>query len=76
MALLGFLPKLKSSLALAFGANFLHDLSKKMFLFDTLSVDKVSISYLFSTPRYQTKYVIKFLFRQLMASQTLRFIFK
>ena len=34
----------------------------------------VSMSYLFSFSRYQTKCVIKFLFRQLMTSQTLRFI--
>ena len=38
-------------------------------------MDKVSMSYLFSFSRYQTKCVIKFLFRQLMTSQTLRFIF-
>ena len=38
-------------------------------------MDKVSISYLFFFSRYQTKCVIKkFLFRQLMTSQTLRFI--
>ena len=35
---------------------------------------KVSMSYLFSFPRYQLKYVIKFLFRQLMMSQTIRFM--
>ena len=33
------------------------------------------MSYLFSFSKYQTKYVIKFLFRQLVTSQTLRFIF-
>ena len=38
-------------------------------------MDKVSMSYLFSFLRYQAKCVIKFLFRQLMTSQTLRFIF-
>ena len=32
------------------------------------------MSYLFSFPRYQTKCVIKFLFRQLMMSQTIRFM--
>ena len=37
-------------------------------------MDKVSVSYLFSFPRYQAKCVIKFLFRQLMTSQTLRVI--
>ena len=33
------------------------------------------MSYLYSFLRYQTKCVIKFLFRQLMISLTLRFIF-
>ena len=47
----------------------------KCSLFNTLSIGKVSISYLFSFSRYQTKCVIKFLFIQLMMSQTLRFIF-
>ena len=37
-------------------------------------MDKVSMSYLFSFSRYQTKCVIQFLFRQLMISKTLRFI--
>ena len=32
-------------------------------------MDKVSMSYLFSFPIYQTKCVIKFLFRQLMISR-------
>ena len=36
-------------------------------------MDKVSMSQLISFSRYQTKCVIKFLFRQLMTSQTLRF---
>ena len=35
---------------------------------------KDSTSYLSSFSRYQTKYVIKFLFTQLMTSKTLRFI--
>ena len=37
-------------------------------------MDKVSMSYLLSFSRYQTKCVIEFLFRQLMISLTLRFI--
>ena len=37
-------------------------------------MDKVLMPYLFSFSRYQTK-CVKFLFRQLMTSQTLRFIF-
>ena len=40
-----------------------------------ISMDKVSMSYLYSFLRYQTKCVIKFLFRQFMTSQTLSFIF-
>ena len=36
-------------------------------------MNKVSISYFFSFRRYQTKCVIKFLFRPLMTSYTLRF---
>ena len=32
MAVLGYLPKLKRGLGLAFGAHFLHDFSIKMFL--------------------------------------------
>ena len=38
-------------------------------------MDKVSMLYLFSFLRYQKKCIIKFLFRQLMMSQTFRFIF-
>ena len=36
-------------------------------------MDKVSVSHLISFSRYQKKCVIKFLLRQLMASQTLEF---
>ena len=36
-------------------------------------MDKVSMSHLISFARYQTKRVIKFLFKQLMTSQILRF---
>ena len=38
-------------------------------------MDKVSMLYLFSSLRYQKKCVTKFLFTQLMMSQTFRFIF-
>ena len=38
-------------------------------------MEKVSMSYPFSFLRYQTKCLISFLFRQLMTSQTFRFIF-
>ena len=47
MAVLGYLPKLKTGLALAFDTHFLHDFCIKMFFFNTLSMDKVSISYRF-----------------------------
>ena len=40
----------------------------KCSVFNTLSMDKVSMSQLISFSRYQTKCVIKFLFRQLMTS--------
>ena len=68
MAILGYLPKLERGLGLAFGAHFRHDFCLHMFLFNTLSMEKVSMSYLFSFSRYQTKCVIKFLFGQLMIS--------
>ena len=45
-----YLPKLKRGLGLAFGVHFLHDCSIEMFfisLFNTLSMDKISMSYLF-----------------------------
>ena len=66
MAALRYLPKLKGGLGIALGEHFLHDFSKKMSLFNTLSTDKVSMSYFFSLSRYKTKCAIKFLFRQLM----------
>ena len=72
MAVLGYLAKLKRGLRLAFGAHFLHDYSIisiiPYFLFNTLSMDKVSMSQIVSFSRYEAKYVSKFLFRQLMTS--------
>ena len=60
-----YLPKLKMGLGLSLGAHFLHH----FFLFNTLSIDKVSMSSLFfSFSRDKTKYVTKFLFRQLITS--------
>ena len=51
----------KGSGALAFGAYFLHNFSiKKYSTFNTLSIDKVSMSHLISFSKYQTKCVIKF----------------
>ena len=44
---------------------------QKCFQFETLSVDKLSMSCLVSFSKYQLKCVIKFLFRQLMASYIL-----
>ena len=40
MAVLGYLPKLKRSLGLAFGAHVLHVFSAKVSLFNTLSMTK------------------------------------
>ena len=57
-----------NSIWCTFSAWFFH---KNLFSFNTLSTGKVSMSYLFSFPRYKLKYV-KFLFRQLMMSQTIR----
>ena len=68
MSALGYLAKLKRGLGLAFGGHFLRDFYIKCFLFDSLSLDKVSMSHLNSFSRYQTKCVIKFLLRQLMTS--------
>ena len=56
----------------AFSARFLHEIISYLIL---LSIEKVSMSYLFSLSRYQTKGGIKFLFRQLMVWLTLRFFF-
>ena len=72
MAFLGYLPKLKRDLGIASGTHFLHDFPIEMFL----------IQYSYQWTKFQChtffllkiKYVIKFLFRQLMTSQTLRFI--
>ena len=73
MAVLGYLAKLKRS-----GASFWCTFSAWFFLKNvpySLSMDKVSMSHLISFSRNKTKYVIKFLFRQLMTSETLRFLF-
>ena len=45
MDVLVYLAKLKRDLGLAFGAHFLHDFSIKIFLFNTLSMDRVSMSH-------------------------------
>ena len=64
MAVLGYLAKLERGLGLSFQAHFLHDFSEKCSLFNALSIEKVSMSHLISFSRYQTKCVIKFLFKQ------------
>ena len=64
--------KIKRGLRQACGSHFLHDFFHKNvpYLIDKVpySMDKVSMSQLISFSRYQTKCVIKFLFRQLMTS--------
>ena len=61
----------ETSFCCTFSASFFYENS----LSDTPSMDKVSMSYLFSFSGYQTKCVIEFLFRLLITSWTLRFIF-
>ena len=69
MAVLNYLTKFERGLGLTSGAYFLYDFPIKMFLiYNTLSMDKVSTSHLFYFSRYQTKRVIKLLFRQLVMS--------
>ena len=74
MAVLAYFPKLERGRGLAYCEHFLHKFSEKCFLFNTLSIDKDSIIFFFYFSRYQTKCIIKFLFTELMTSQTLRFI--
>ena len=75
MAVLGYLGKLKRGLGLASGtAWFFHNNVPYSILYQ--SMDKVSMSHLISFSRYQTKCDIKFLFRQLMTSWTLRFFLR
>ena len=73
MAVLGYLAKLKMDLGPVSDAHFVHDFSIKMFLI-SYSINGQSFNAdLISFSRYQTNCFIKFLFRQLMVSQTLRF---
>ena len=75
IAVLGYLQKSNRGLGLAISAHFLHDFSIKVFII-SYSIKSPSfnvITFFFS--RYQKKYVMKLLFRELMTSQTLRFIF-
>ena len=60
MAVLGYLPKLKRSFGLAFGTHFHFGTTFpcKCSLFNVLSMEKVSLSYLFSFSLYQTKCVM------------------
>ena len=45
------------------------------FVHKSITIDKVSISFLCFFSRYQRKCVTKFLFKQLMTSKTLKFVF-
>ena len=71
----GLFTKIKKRSGTSFSCTFSASFFYKNSLSDTPSMDKVSMSYLFSFSGYQTKCVIEFLFRQLMTSWTLRFIF-
>ena len=66
---LGYLPKLKRVEGLAFGVCFVHDFFIKMSLIK-YSIYGQSFNVRTFSPflRYQTKCIIKFLFRQLMTS--------
>ena len=58
MAVLGYSPKLKMSLGLAFGAHFKHDFSTQIFLntlFNTLSI---SIHTFFPSPDIKQKVLL------------------
>ena len=75
MAVLGYLVKLKRCLGLVSGtAWFFHNNVPYSSFYQ--SMDKVSMSHLISFSRYETKCDIKFLFRQLMTSWTLRFFLR
>ena len=65
MAVLNYLPTLKRGQGIAFGAHFLHDFFHKSVPWS----EKVSMPYLFSFSRYQTKCIIKFLFKQWLFHQ-------
>ena len=72
MAVLGYLPKLKGGLGLAFGAHFLHDFSIKMcFIQYYINRQSFNVIPLF-LPKISHKMYYKFLFSQLMMSQTIR----
>ena len=76
MAILRYSTKLKRGLGLAFDAHFLDKFTiKRCSLFTTLSMHKVSMIYLLSFSRYETKCVMEFLFTQLVTALILRFIF-
>ena len=70
----GLFTKIEKGSGTRFWCTFSAWFSHKCSLFNTVSMAKVSMSYIFYFSRYQTKCVIKFLLRQLMTSKTLRFI--
>ena len=67
--------KLKRDLGPAFGAHFQHDFLKSISYLILYELTKVSMSYLLSFWRCQTKCVIKFIFRQLIKTWSLKLIF-
>ena len=52
MAVLDYLPKLNRGLGLVLGAHFLHDFSLKCSLFNNVSMNEISMSYLGKEKRY------------------------
>ena len=75
MAVLGYLLKLKIGLGPASGAHFLHDFPINMFLIEySISGHNFNVITFFLL-KISNKMCFKFLFRTLMTSQALRFIF-
>ena len=65
----GLFTKIKKPSQTGFSVHsFCMIFPEKCSILTTVSIDKVSMSYLFSFSRYQGKCVIKFLFRQLLTS--------
>ena len=64
----GLFTKIKNGSGISFWGIFCMVFSYKCSFSNATSVDKFAMSYLFSFSRYQIKWFIKFLFRQLMTS--------
>ena len=71
----GLLTKIKNGSGTSFTMRiFCMVFSYKCSLFNILSIDEVPMLHIFSFWRYQAKCIVKSLFRQLMTSESVRFI--